>query len=77
MPAAVDYVPAAPRPRRRNRPPLTDPDFTDYIRALTAGTMPARTTRPAPTHLERCPKKAGSGIFAARRHALRETWPRG
>ncbi|MEV7239056.1 hypothetical protein AB0N06_35720 [Streptomyces sp. NPDC051020] len=69
MPAAVGYVDGIDLP-------LTDPDFTDHIRTLTADTKPARTT-PAPTHLERRPKKAGLGISAARRHVLRETLPRG
>ncbi|MGW3691588.1 hypothetical protein [Streptomyces sp. NPDC005125] len=81
MPAAVvaviDYVPAAVGYVDGIDLPLTDPDFTDHIRTLTADTKPARTTRPAPTHLERRPKHAGPGISAARRHTLRETWPRG
>ncbi|WP_406502380.1 hypothetical protein [Streptomyces sp. NBC_01602] len=81
MPAAVgaviDYVPAAVGYVDGLDLPLTDPDFTDHIRTLTADTKPARTSRPAPTHLERRPKHAGPGISAARRHTLRETWPSG
>ncbi|WP_327248527.1 hypothetical protein [Streptomyces sp. NBC_01320] len=73
--AVIDCVPAAVGCVDGLDLPLTDPDFTDYIRTLTADTKPAPTTRPAPTHLERRPK-AGPGISAARRHALRETWSR-
>ncbi|WP_392750341.1 hypothetical protein [Streptomyces sp. LN590] len=80
MPAAVgaviDYVPAAVGYVDGIDLPLTDPDFTDHIRTLTANTKAARTTRPAPTHLERRPKEAEPGISAARRQALRGTWPR-
>ncbi|MFF8918441.1 hypothetical protein ACF08M_35350 [Streptomyces sp. NPDC015032] len=77
MPAAVDavldYVPAAIGYVDDFDLPITDPDFTDRIRTLTADTTPA-PAHPIRNHLQRRPRRTGPGISGARRHVMRSSW---